>query len=249
MTFFSILRTVICLAFVAFFMLSGIVLLPMEYFIRKKDEDKALRFSVAITNWGFRWVTRLTGSNVRVTGRSNVPKNEPVLFVGNHRSYFDLIAGYYNFPFHTSIISKAGLKKAPVIGAWMKRFKCLFIEQNNLRQGVQMVIDAQKLMKEGSNILIFPEGTRNKGKGVGEIHGGSLKIATKPGFKIVPVVFTNTREIFERQFPWVRPQNVTIEFLEPIETAGLSRDETKQLPEIIHDKLLETFENNNKSVL
>lgn len=245
MTIISVIRTVICLAFVAFFMLSGAVLLPMEYFIKKKDEKKALGFSVSVTNWGFRTLTRLTGSRVRVSGRSNVPENEPVLFVGNHRSYFDLIAGYYNLPFHTSIISKAGLKKAPVIGAWMKRIKCLFIEQNNLRQGMEMIKDAQELMKNGSNVLIFPEGTRNKGEGVGEIHGGSLRIATKPGFKIVPVVFTNTREIFEKQFPRVIPQKVTMEFLEPIETAGLSKDEVRQLPELIHDELLKAFEKNS----
>ncbi len=248
MKILSIIRTIICLAFVAFFMLSGPVLFPVEYFIRRKNEKKALAFSVAVTNWGFRCVTTLTGSKVTVRGRENIP-DEPVLFAGNHRSYFDLIAGYYNFPFHTSIISKVGLKKVPTIGGWMKRIKCLFIEQNNLRQGMQMVLDAQALIKNGSNVLIFPEGTRNKGEGVGEIHGGSLKIATKPGFKIVPVVFTHTREIFEKQFPLVRPQHVTIEFLKPLDTSNMSREEQKQLPEELRNILLYTFEKNNHNVL
>jgi len=249
MTFFSVLRTIICLAYVGFFMLCGIVLFPIEFFIRRKDEKKAMRFSVTVTNWGFRCVTALTGSKVTVKGKENIPAGEAVLFVGNHRSYFDLIAGYYNLPFHTSIVSKAGLKKAPVIGGWMKRFKCLFIEQNSLRQGMQMIKDAQELMKNGTNILIFPEGTRNKGEGVGELHAGSLKIATKPGFKIVPVVFTNTREIFEKQFPWVKPQKVTMEFLAPIDTSGMTREEIKALPEALRKILLETFEKNNSIVI
>ncbi len=249
MTFFSILRTIICLAFVGFFMLSGVVLFPMEYFIRRKDEKKALRFSVSVTNWGFKWLTALTGTKVTVKGRQNLPKNEPVLFTGNHRSYFDIITGYYNLPFHTSIVSKMALKKVPVIGGWMKRFNCLFIEQDNMRQGMQMIKDAQALMKQGSNILIFPEGTRNKGEGVGDVLGGSLRIAAKPGYKIVPVIFTNTREIFENHFPWVWPQHVTMEFREPIDTAGMSKDEIKQLPEILRNIMLETFEKNNANVL
>ena len=249
MNFFSVLRTIICLAFVGFFMLCSAVLFPIEYFLRKKDEKKAMRFSVSVTNWGFRWLTFLTGSKVHVIGAHNIPQNEPVLFTGNHRSYFDLITGYYNLPFHTSIISKMGLKKAPVIGGWMKRFKCLFIEQDNLRQGMQMIKDAQELMEHGSNILIFPEGTRNKGEGVGPVLGGSLKIATRHGKKIVPVIFTNTREIFEKQFPWVRPQYVTIEFTKPLDTGTMSREEIKQLPETLRNIMLKTFEKNSANVL
>lgn len=249
MTFFSFLRTIICLIYVGLFMLSAVILFPIEYFIRRRSKEDAVRFSVSVTNRGFRQLTALTGSRVKVTGLDNIPENEAVLFVGNHRSYFDLITGYYNFPFHTSIVSKSSLKKVPVIGGWMKRFKCLFIEQNNLRQGMQMILDAQELMRQGTNILIFPEGTRNKGEGVGQLHAGSLKIATKAGSKIVPVVFTKTREIFEKQFPWVKPQHVLIEFLPPVETAGMSRDEIKELPEALRKIILETFVKNNSDMI
>ena len=243
------IRTIICLAYVAFFMLAGLILLPIESLIRRKNKEKARRFSVAVTNWGFKCVTTLAGSRPCVIGKENIPENEPVLFCANHRSYFDLIVGYPILPYHTSIVSKTSIKKAPVIGAWMKRIDCLFIEQNNMRQGMQMLLDGIELMKSGSNILIFPEGTRNKGEGVGELHGGSLKIATKPGFKIVPVVQTKTREIFENQFPWVKAQKTTIEFLPPVETASLSRDELKALPTLLKNLLTETFEKNNANVI
>ena len=243
------IRTIICLAYVAFFMLAGLVLLPIEFFIRKKNKDKARRFSVAITNWGFRSVSFLAGARTTVIGAENIPKGEPVLFCGNHRSYFDIIIGYPALPYHTSIVSKNSIKKAPVIGAWMKRIDCLFIEQNNMRQGMQMLLDGIELMKSGSNILIFPEGTRNKEEGVGELHSGSFKLATKPGYKIVPMVQTNTREIFEKQFPWVKAQKTTLEFLPPIETDSLSREELKALPEKIRNLLLKTFEKNTTSVI
>lgn len=235
------IRTIISLIFVGLFMLASLILLPVEFFIRKKNPGKALNFSHAVITTSFRNLAALSGSSTTVYGLENIPKDRSVVFMGNHRSYYDLIIGYGYMPCPTAIYSKEGLKKAPAISTWMKRINCIFLESGNMRQNMQAILDGIELIKGGTSILIFPEGKRNKGDGVLDLHAGSFKLALKTGAPIVPVVQTHTREIFEKHFPWLHAQKTTLEFLPPIETAGLSRDEQKRLPEYTRERLLRAY--------
>ena len=99
-------------------------------------------------------------------------------------------------------------------------------------------------IKNGTSMLIFPEGKRNLGEGVDIFQGGSFKLTQKTGARIVPFSITNTREVWERQFPWLSRQKVTLEFLPPISTAELTRDEQKELPEKVRVIVEESFRKN-----
>ena len=235
------IRTIISLIYVGLFMLASLILLPVEFFIRKKNPVKAVEFSYKVITIGFRALIFLSGSAPKVYGLENIPKDRPVVFMGNHRSYYDLIISYTYMPCPTAIYSKIGLKKAPAISSWMKRINCIFLEAGNMRQYMQAILDGIELIKNGTSMLIFPEGKRNKGEGVLEFHAGSFKLATKTGAAIVPVVQTRTREIFEKHFPWLHAQKTTLEFLPPIETSGLSKEEQKSLPAYTRELILKAY--------
>ena len=61
---------------------------------------------LAIVNWAFRWVIRLSGVKVVVKGEENIPKDTAVLYVGNHRSYYDIILTYVRVPRPTGYVAK-----------------------------------------------------------------------------------------------------------------------------------------------
>ena len=239
------LRTIISLTFVGCFMVASLVLLPVECLIRRKDPDGAVAFSHRLITWGFRVLVFLAGSKPTVYGLDNIPSDTPVVFMGNHRSYYDLIIAYTYMPNPTAIISKASLKKAPAISSWMRRINCLFLESDNLRQNTQVIINGIELINSGTSMLIFPEGRRNKGEGVLEFHAGSFRLATKTEVPIVPVVQTKTREIFENHFPWLHAQKTTLEFLAPVYTQGLSRDDIKELPDIVRSFIAKAYNEKN----
>ena len=58
---------------------------------------------------------------------------------------------------------------------------------------------------------------------------GSFKIALKSGVKIVPVAIHGTRELFERQFPRIKANNVTISYGIPVDPKTLDKEEQKHI--------------------
>ena len=123
--------------------------------------------------------------------------------------------------------------KVPVLGLWMKRLHCLFIDRDDIKQGLKVILEAIDQVKNGISVCVFPEGTRCKNKDdltdVLPFKEGTFKIATKSKCKIVPMAIVGTNEIFEDQFPWVKKRHVTIKSCTPIDPASLSKDEQKHI--------------------
>lgn len=99
----------ICLAsFVILFLVLSIPLLIAEWIIGKFNMDLKNRSSLAIVNWAFRRCLDITGVSVTVIGEENVPKDTAVLYVGNHRSYFDILLTYIRVPRPTELHCQKG---------------------------------------------------------------------------------------------------------------------------------------------
>ena len=92
-------------------------------------------------------------------------------------------------------------------------------------------------------MVIFPEGTRGKGGELelGEFKAGAFRMALKAGAPVVPVAIHGSRDIMENNGGWMKPTHVTIRILPPVPTAGLSREEQKQLPGRTASLLLEAL--------
>ena len=172
------------------------------------------------------------GVEVTVLGEENIPWDEPVLFVGNHRSGFDIILTYARMKKPVAYIAKKELEKIPYISYWMSLIHVLFLDREDLRQGMQVIMKAIDLVKGGVNVFIYPEGTRNKGEDdqdLLEFKEGSFRVATRTGCKIVPVAITGSANIFEAHFPKIYKTHVVLEYGEPIDPTTMAKDEQRHL--------------------
>ena len=195
----------------------------------------AMRFEFKILKF-------LSGAKVHVTGLENIPKDEPVLYIGNHRSFFDIIIPYYMFPGHTSMISKKEWGKIPVMAWWMKILHNFFLDRNDVKQGLKVILAAIDLVKDGYSICIYPEGTRNKtDEDMLPFHEGSFKIATKSGCAIIPMTMYNMSSLFEDHVPWIKASEVYIDFGTPIRVDELSAEDKKHVGSHVRDIMLETY--------
>ena len=236
------IRTILIFIFLVIFL---IVSLPMQlvlFIMHKFNDEKARKASLAIVSWAFNVILFIGGIKRIVIGEDNVPKDEAVLYVSNHRSIFDIVVTYPRVPGRTGYIAKQESMKLPVISFWMVYLDCLFLDRSDIRKGLEMVLTAIDKVKNGISIFIYPEGTRNKtDQPLGEFHKGSFKIAQKSGCPIVPVVVNHTRDCFENHMPWIKKTTVVIEYCEPIRIKELDKEDQKNIDQYVKNIIEQTY--------
>lgn len=190
----------------------------LKKFQKKKPHLTAEEYDQLIHTEPQKWaagIMKRTKSDITVTGLDRLPEG-PVLFVGNHEGNFDIPVILSSIPKPFGFISKKEVKKLPVIPVYMEDMNCVFIDRTDRRSALKSITDTADKLKEGHSILIFPEGTRSKGEGIGEFKAGFMRIATDAGVPIVPLAITGTSDIMEKNNNKIRPAKVTLQVLQPI---------------------------------
>lgn len=219
------IRFIIVCIFVVLFLVLSMPLMLIEWIIGKFNPSLKDRSSLAIVNWAFRMVARLSGVKQTIIGEEHVPKDEPVLYIGNHQSYFDIVLTYPRVPRPTGYVAKKNMRRVPLLNVWMIFLKCQFLDRENLKEGLKTILHCIELIKSGTSICIFPEGTRNLTPDTFmEFHEGSFKIAQKSGCAIVPICINNTADIFENHFPKLKKTHIMIEYGEPFYIRDLPKE-------------------------
>ncbi|EET59163.1 Acyltransferase [Marvinbryantia formatexigens DSM 14469] len=211
------------------FLILSIPILIVEWIIGKFNPRARDISSLRIIQAVFRFILWETGAKITVIGYENVPQNETVLYVGNHRSYFDILMTYCRCPDLTGYVAKDSMEKIPLLSTWMKRLYCLFLDRSDIKQGLKTILTGIQQIKNGISMCIFPEGTRNHEPRLLPFKEGSLKMAEKTGCAIVPMAITNSGDIFEDHLPKIRPAHVILEYGKPIYPKDLSKEERKFL--------------------
>lgn len=224
------IRTILAVLFAILYLILGIPVLFVEWLIAKRNPKAAELSQLRMVQWAFRVILFICGTKVTVIGEENVPKDEPVLYIGNHKSYFDIIITYARCPRLTGYIAKNNLEKVPLLNLWMRRLHCLFIDRDNVKEALKTILAGIDNIKHGISMCIFPEGTRNKNpEGLLPFKEGSFKMAEKTGCAIVPMAITNSADILENHFPRIRRTHVILEYGTPIYPNELDKETRKHL--------------------
>ena len=133
------IRFIFVVLFVVLFLILSTPLMLVEWIIGKFNPGLKDRSSLAIVNWAFRWVIRLSGTKVIAIGEENIPTDTAVLYVGNHRSFFDVVLTYDRVPRPTGYIAKKEMLKWPLLNIWMKNLHCLFLDRQDIKAGLKTI--------------------------------------------------------------------------------------------------------------
>lgn len=243
------IRLILVAVFLVLFLVCSIPLLIAEWMIGHFNMDFKNRSSLAIVKWAFNVILFLTGVKVTVLGEENVPKDQAVLYVANHRSYFDILLTYVRVPRITGYISKIEVQRIPLLRNWMRNLHCLFLDRKDIKQGLQTILAGIDKMKSGISMCIFPEGTRNKENDTFlPFHGGSFKLAEKSGCPIIPIALNNVADIFEDHSPKIKKTHVVIEYGEPIYPNQLDKETKKNLAGYVSDQIKNMYFKNKALV-
>lgn len=222
------IRLILCVIFLIVFFICSIPLyllvLLVGLFNRRARDIMALR----IVQWAFSVVGVLAGAKVTYIGEENIPKNQAVLYVANHRGFFDIILTYKNCPGLTGYVSKKEIKMVPFLNLWMMFLYCLFLDRSDIKAGLATIKKAIEQVNQGISICIFPEGTRSEGEGkLLPFKEGSLRIAVKSGCPVVPVAITGTAAILEDHLPLIHSGKVMVQYGKPFYIKDLPEQDRK----------------------
>ncbi|MCI5640579.1 MAG: 1-acyl-sn-glycerol-3-phosphate acyltransferase [Lachnospiraceae bacterium] len=242
------MRTILVAIFLILYTIISLPMYLVAFLAGKIDPAKKVVIAQVFVAWGLRCILFISGVKVTVKGKENIPADNNALFVFNHRSFFDIIVGYATAPIPTAFVSKKELEHVPMISWWMRFLNCLFLDRDDIRQGMKTILTGIELMKNGTNIFIAPEGTRNTGEELLPFHEASFKLADKSKKPIIPVAMSNMDEVWEKHMPWVRKTHVIIEYCEPIDMQQMERAEKKKIGETVRGILAEKIAQNAKEL-
>lgn len=145
---------------------------------------------------------------------------QPCVYVVNHQSNLDVITLSRVFPPNTIVIGKKEVLKAPLFGTIFKRGGNIAIDRGNSENARAGFAEAEHAIKTiGRSIWVFPEGTRNHGRGLLPFRKGAFHLARNADVPVVPLVCAvPKRWLVGRRMYLARETLVRIEVLEPIDS-------------------------------
>lgn len=242
------IRLLVIALFLVVFFIFSIPLYLIEWLVGKVNPHARDISSLRIVQGAFKIILFLSGCKLKVIGEEYVPKDEAVLYIGNHRSFFDVVITYARCPGLTGYLAKKEIEKVPFLSTWMQYLYCLFLDRKDIKQGLKTILTAIDHVKQGISIFIFPEGTRSTGTDQAELlpfHEGSFKVATKTDCLIVPVAITNTSQILEDHFPFIKSTQVTLEYGKPFRPSELSKEDRKVIGSYTRDIIQKMVKKNS----
>lgn len=166
--------------------------------------------------------------NPKVYGVENIPNDEGIILAGNHKNAIDPVVVMNSTKRRVYFMAKAEAFKG-ILGIIFNKIGLIKVDRS--KNNPLAVIEAEKLLKSGSVLGIFPEGTRNKtDKEILRFRYGTVSIAKRSNVKIVPFAIRGKYKIFR--------SNLQIEFGKPIDVINLEIEDANKLLENEVIKLL-----------
>ena len=225
------LRTILIFLFLIPYCALGVLSWPVLGIIYLFDKKAPRTFAFRFVRLACRIITFLSGTELTVSGLENIPEHA-AFYIMNHRSLFDIVLTYPFMKRPTGFIAKNQLARVPVLAQWMRMAYSLFLDRDNIRQGMKTIQKAIDYLNNGISMCIFPEGTRNKADDFTdllEFHTGSFHPAKKVNVPIIPVAIYNSADCFEKHVPFVKGCPVKIIFGKPIVLSELSEHDRRTI--------------------
>lgn len=205
---------------------------------KKKGKKKLTKYE----KW-FRFMHRLNDLLIKhifrykKRGHTTPYNDRAYLIVGNHKSVLDVIPAAVTTDRPVHFIAKKEIWNKK-LGRWFAE-KCQCIPVAREGADVRAMMQAMKYLKNGENVSIFPEGTRNKTEEVFlPFKSGAAALSIKTKTPIIFVIQCKKLKAFRKSY---------VLYSEPFEFSDyydkkLTSEELEICDGILRDRMLELYE-------
>jgi 1-acyl-sn-glycerol-3-phosphate acyltransferase len=169
------------------------------------------------------------GIDVSVSGGENCPAG-PAVYAANHTSVVDTAVVFGHLPVDFKILHKRSLYLVPVVGQYLYAGGHIGIHRGSGFRARKGLEHAAARIRGGTSVVVFPEGTRRRGDGVGAFKRGSFVLALEAGVPVVPLSIIGVKRVSFGALR-VRAGKVRVVVHPPVPTAGRDAQHAATLAE------------------
>ena len=192
------------------------------------DKDRRVIHRILI------WQSRLSimlipVKSFRSEGREKAVKGTTYVLISNHQSILDIL--YVNtLGYRCKWISKVENKKIPFLGWYLTMADYIPVDRGNEESKIIMLEKSLSCLKNGTSIMIFPEGTRSRNGEIGFFKRGAFQLAIEAGVPILPIVLDGTGGILPKHgLIFGTGHDVKIKVLDPVLPRDFGTDNPDEL--------------------
>jgi 1-acyl-sn-glycerol-3-phosphate acyltransferase len=179
------------------------------------------------------------GAKLTVEGLEHVDPARPTLYVSNHQSTIDIPVLFRAVDANLRFIAKRELQWVPVLGWYMWVARYVFVDRGNSARAIAALSAAAKRIREGTNLIVFPEGTRSSDRRVLPFKKGAFRLAIEAGAAICPVTIEGSGRLMPKSRWTITPGPIRVRIGAPIEASRYAPEQVEALIRCVRDEIIE----------
>ncbi len=184
---------------------------------------------------------KLAGVKLKVTGQEHLQPDQAVIYMPNHQSNFDILALFAGLPGQFRWLAKEELFQVPLFGLAMRRCGYIPLNRSDRRKAIKSMHEAARRIRNGTSVVIFPEGTRSADGQLQEFKKGGFMLALKAQVPMLPVAISGSYAVMPKTSRWIRGGVIEVTILPAIDSAGLGTADRDPLMQQVHSRIAATL--------
>ncbi len=188
--------------------------------------------------WGSVYIWLNPFWKLKIEGKEKIDQSKVYVAVSNHQSMLDILVIHSLF-FHFKWVSKKENLYIPFVGWNMMLNRYVVIDRASRKSFLKMMRDCRRHIKQGSSIMIFPEGTRSTDGKIKNLKDGAFRLALQTKTPVLPIVLDGTGEALPKK-GWVIRKRTTIRvrILDPINPLEFEDSDSRELSNRVRSILI-----------
>ncbi len=177
---------------------------------------------------------------IHVEGKEHIDHKQSYVFVANHQGPMDifLIYGYLGRNFKWMM--KKALRRMPLVGYACVKARHIFVDKSGPKAIKDTIDHARQTLKDGTSLVVFPEGSRTFTGHMGLFRKGAFQLADELQLPVVPVTIDGSFDVLTRMagFNFVRRHPMRLVIHKPIQPAEHSAEDIKQTMQQAYETIM-----------